>query len=525
MRFHKFNRQNFFPSIALLAMVGCSSNAASTIPRETSQQSILLPSSSFQNPIVKSIFASAVNKPLSADSDYDQFIDSSVTGNDRITARKFMRFMPPNLRGDFVYYDGSHVVSNNNALIQQSLTMSPQTAASSPSLTSQAFLSRALVSQKRTTQSVGGCEPPYNITTGPWVRMVSNCGFSGGWTVANLPCGETNLTTSTSSGIMYLELRDQNGGNLYEAGLEVPARSGGDTSINPYLANIGLQLNNATGRYSCGTDLVVFAGLVPVAGSVPQFFAMMGAVDGGWNSSLAYATEYTLTIDNPSWLFTNFTGDATPGTDPVGVPTACTGCSITKLTSIAQAGGATWLDGSTFGINSSGQPNIFWKDIRFGEWLQGSDFALSTLQYSENSSAWYAGEDNWPNTNAAYASVDPNGGVVGYQSYDGVDTNGNILTLSQGRSASSFNIPAPPTCALDNHGYCIATTSTSDWAFLCSGGARGHFISPVIVTAYQVLNSRRVLSGYAHSVPEGCPSSATWSPSNPAISLNDPNLP
>jgi hypothetical protein len=356
--------------------------------------------------------------------------------------------------------------------------------------------------------------------------MVSNCGFSGGWTVVNLPCGETNLQ-STETGDMYLELRGQNG-TTYEAGYLVPKYSGNNQNINPYLANIGLQLNNATGRYACGTDLVIFAGLVPVTVSAPQFFAMMGTVDGGWNSSLAYATDYTLTIDNPAWLFTNFTGAATPGTDPVGVPTACTGCSITKLTTIAQAGGVTSSDGSTFGLNSSGQPDIFWEDIRFGEWLQGSNFALSTLQYSENSSAWYAGEDNWPGTNWAYASVDPGGSVVGYQSFDGVDANGNVAALSKGRSASSFTIPAPPTCGLDSHGYCVATTSVFPGigSFVCPIPTnRFHFATSVTKTVYQVLNSRRVLSGYMVMTPVGCPSYATWSPSNPAISLNDPNLP
>jgi hypothetical protein len=207
------------------------------------------------------------------------------------------------------------------------------------------------------------------------------------------------------------------------------------------------------------------------------------------------------------------------------VPTACTGCSITKVTSIAQPQGSENLnDGSFFGVNASSNPSIFWEDIRYGEWQAGSNSSSSTLVYSTNSNSWYAGEENYPNANAAYAQVDPT--VYAFQSYDGVSLVSGAQVQSHKRAASAFNISAPPTCTADSHGYCVATTSTSGGEApisVCDGGQAPYTL--MTYTFYQIRNSRSVLTPYEKLVPKDCPNTVGWRPSNPAITLSDPNLP
>jgi len=476
---------------------------------------------------VKSKFNAAVNADLESDSDFDQYIDASITGDDRVLARRLMRLMPPSMRGDFIYYDGRRVVSNNAALIPHafdlaSLTNKPAATETTPQKT----FSSALSGQRRTVQSVGSCSPPDPYAgSGPYVRMVSNCGFSGSFTIVNLPCGDTNLVNN-DYGYMYLELRDQ-ASNLYEAGLLVPSYSGGETQINPYLSSsTGLSLTNASERYSCGNNLAVMSGLIPVAGATnPMFMAVLGTVSN-WSPSLAFTPTYTVTENDAAWVFTlDPKIAATPGNDPDGVPTACTGCSITKVTSIGQLGGDS-ADGSEFGVDLLGDPSIFWEDIRFGEWLAGSNSTLSTLEYSIFSSTWYAGQENYPNANAAFASVDPT--QYGFQSYDGVSTVAGVSIDSHVRAASAFNMPAPPSCATDTHGYCLAMTtsegtSTAPEATVCGSGQIG-VTTQVTTTIYQVLNTHGVLTAYTNKVPKACPPGA-WSPSNPKTSLGDPNLP
>lgn len=234
-----------------------------------------------RSPVVKSRFAAAVNQLLVSDSDFDRYIDSNIVGRDRLLARRLMRLMPPGQRGDFVYYDGNHVVSNNTALLATALISSAPFRRQSPQRRRAAGIGLSMLARP---MSAGGCSPPDPYGgTGPYARMVSNCGFSGGWSIVNLPCGETNLTQASDYGYMYLELRDQ-AAALYEAGLFVPSYLGGEDQINPYLsATLGLSLNNNSARYTCGSDLAILSGLIPVPNQEPMFMAEMGNVPG-WNA-------------------------------------------------------------------------------------------------------------------------------------------------------------------------------------------------------------------------------------------------
>ncbi|HTD34223.1 MAG TPA: hypothetical protein VK665_11215, partial [Candidatus Elarobacter sp.] len=57
-------------------------------------------------------FNDAVGLDL-ADADYGKFVDPRVQGADRARALKFLRLMPKNMRGDFVYIDNSGRILSN----------------------------------------------------------------------------------------------------------------------------------------------------------------------------------------------------------------------------------------------------------------------------------------------------------------------------------------------------------------------------------------------------------------------------
>jgi|SRR5665213_51296 len=101
----------------ILAMCGCSRSGVSVVPRPTGSNATSgAAAASDPGWSVPDRFASAIGKRLN-DKAIDSYIDASVVGRDRDLARKIMKMMPPNRRGDFVLYDGARVLSNNAALI------------------------------------------------------------------------------------------------------------------------------------------------------------------------------------------------------------------------------------------------------------------------------------------------------------------------------------------------------------------------------------------------------------------------
>ncbi|HTD32972.1 MAG TPA: hypothetical protein VK665_04890, partial [Candidatus Elarobacter sp.] len=176
-------------------------------------------------------FATAIGKRL-RDQDIDQYIDSSVVGADRVLARKLMRMMPSNRRGDFVLYDGSRIISNNRALVAQTkLIERPQTQI----IATPRGTGRVAASSMRQTRANGSCAPPYHPGTGPYIRTVGACGFTGAWSIVNLACNTTMMYDPREAGYMYVELRDASGG-LEEAGMFTKTGLAGQNDINPYLS-------------------------------------------------------------------------------------------------------------------------------------------------------------------------------------------------------------------------------------------------------------------------------------------------
>lgn len=62
-------------------------------------------------------FGDANGLPLTTDADYARFIDPGVAGADRSLAIKLLKFMPPEMRGDFIYVNQyGRILSNRVAL-------------------------------------------------------------------------------------------------------------------------------------------------------------------------------------------------------------------------------------------------------------------------------------------------------------------------------------------------------------------------------------------------------------------------
>jgi hypothetical protein len=270
-------------------------------------------------------FAEAIGRHMDArgtDTLIEKYIDPSVKGSDRTLAHGLMRMMPVGMRGDFLYYDGKRLLSNNPALIPYAQFVQrpkPSTVQSIGKGTNAASVGRQGAANRHTS-SAGQCSPPDPYGgTGPYVRMVGNCGFNGGWGVVKLPCNTTHLAKSTEGGYMYFETRDQ-AGNLFEAG----AFTKDGAVIDPYEAHFSQQLNNANARYQCGNYLGILAGLInaPVPGQTVMYWASIGTIVN-YNPQNAFSPTETITENNPAWFFIVAPGNNfnQASTDAAGVPT------------------------------------------------------------------------------------------------------------------------------------------------------------------------------------------------------------
>ncbi len=63
-------------------------------------------------------FSEARSLPLATDGDYGRFVDPAIGGADRVLAITLLKFMPPHMRGDFIYVNEfGRVLSNRAALV------------------------------------------------------------------------------------------------------------------------------------------------------------------------------------------------------------------------------------------------------------------------------------------------------------------------------------------------------------------------------------------------------------------------
>jgi len=505
---------NLLPIILLgLRMTPAAATPASVVPL-TLEQPIVVPNR----------FAAAVNRSLS-DLEIDSYIDSGVRGPDRALAHRLLKMMPPNLRGDFVYYDGKRLLSNNIKLLTQA-RVSPNKARGLT--TASNSLNPMPQAQKKHDVSFDACSPPDPYpNSGPYVREVSRCGFMGGWGILNLPCYTTSMKFPTENGFTYMEFRDASA-RLYEAGLFAHYGTPNAQDINPYLsASFGATLQNPSARYSCGQDLALFAGIEAQAGSNQLLFVGIGNVVGGYNPIAEWLSAYGVYTSNTAWLFQAVGGDfAHPGNDAAGIPTACRLCSISKVTSIGQS--SDMQSGSSFGINPITSKNaLHYDEILFGEWTRAC--GNQCLQYSSLGGLWYAGQQTYP-TNRFARSTFKRDGLV-YESYDGVTT-GPVYTSSLREADGAFIHSEPPTCNFDSKGYCLGKVVDERKTHQPCGYDGPKFtVGPM----YFVVVDR---SGVLHDFiwywrgtpkqldPHHCIQTVEWlSPGSPAYVLGDGNLP
>lgn len=434
-----------------MILVNCGSHTMSVNPSANRLRSLSnnqsQPSNVFANG-VPDVFAAAQSKDLT-DADLDTFIDKSVTGPDRILARKFMRMMPPGMRGDFVYIDShDHLITNNPRLLPGIRITHPN---------AQSF-GRNLTPSGRTLHKLSGyeyvspCSPPNapDIKThGPYERQVSKCGFTAGITFLHLYCGHTQLA-STSGGYMYMELQGNGVGlpakSLSEGGLFVPA-PGNDHSINPYVSVPGnnQQMVNGTARYDCNYDLGFESGATQDGRYI---FTASGQLPSSCTPQAAFCSGNQFRYDKQAWLFANAPSDITGlSSDAAGVTTPCINCSISRVTGVAQGNNIDFYtaNGDRFGADPNGGVWIHYMQTAFGEWesncTPGTN--LCTFDYSLIPTKYYGGYQYYPGTFNAASLINPSlAATYGpWESWDGINvTPGRTSDLT---ASGAFTLTLP----------------------------------------------------------------------------------
>ena len=474
---------------------------------------------------VPDVFAQARGLSLRP-ADFDRYIDPSVQGQDRALARRLMAYMPSTQRGDFAYLspDG-RLISNNPPLLRYI------TVRHSSRRRGGEFFRRA-----REFDYSNPCSPPDPGTGGPYVRQVPQCGAAAAWGFVNVTCGTTQFVNG-DTGYLYMEIASEAGEILYEGGLQYNS----DSSIQPYAveSDLGrLSMNNGNVHYACGQNLVTVAG---VTWDGAFTFTEEGQLSGSCSPQAFFCNGQEFTPNNGSWLFwaapQSFA--SYPGIDSAGLGTPCTGCSVSRVTAIAQpseTGQVGYsLDGSFFGIAASNQASINWMQIAYGEWQPDCypGTTLCTFDYPSDPTANYGGPQYYPNSFLSQSIVSGIPGYGPYETWDAINMTGASKTLSAG----PFNEPLPPLpCTLDSKSYCA---SISDEQILTKEECVPDHQPPGSYPYrfdywYQVFNNHKIVAVdgntrvYRLDRTTCHPTvllSSTWAPQEPQVQFSDPNLP
>jgi hypothetical protein len=496
------------------------------------------------------VFALARNRSLS-NADIDAFIDPSVKGSDRQLARALMAAMPANSRGDFIAVErNNHLVSNNPSILRFASVSTSFRASNKIRL--QAEHKRFGRSETSALSRNGirptfftSCGPP-SSNTGAYVRDVSACGMTDGWGFVNVTCGSSHLAYG-DQGNMYMEITGSGGsvnGTLSEGGLQFNS----DTSIQGYVrtsypANQGtgyqtMNYSNPGYHYGCGQNLTITHGISGAASN--WIYTMVGQLPSNIDPEEQYVnmdSEFFYP-DNYVWLWTPPGADMNGPSfafDPAGYKTPCLQCSVAKVDSIAQPNGYV-EDGSTFGDINGSQNGIHWLEVIFGEYASsctGQAGGTCQIESSADPAVYYAGTENYPN--AVVAQDNSYGTSWGpYEGYDGLFVGGG--GIQQQRASGPFTEPLPPMpCSPDADGQCVVQSSyVSSGA--CDTGIKGPHGSDIFTygsiardIVYRKSSPVKFLESATETVtvPSRAPCTLTirWSPGEPRVQYNDPNLP
>lgn len=557
-----------YTGIALLLLVSvtaCGSRANTGLPAVGANAGAPGPSITdfgdvkFASSPVHSRFAAARNKRLSVN-DLEKYIDPSVVGNDRVLARRFMAYMPANLRDDFVYLapDG-HLVSNNPDILPYAkVTRGPTPlaqASASPGGQPIAVSSKA---RRPRTDWSDPCSPknPPDQPKGAYVRMVSYCGFTAGWGFVTIPAGTSYMPYDFSqgkyldNGHVYFEIEGPTNANVGQYGT---LTEGGfeyynDNSIAPYARSTAPEyINNGSGgyigltggqnRYHAGDLLFLTHGLTA---DHKYVYMCGGNAPSGLNPRTAWLTSQVFTPQNAGWYFLDAAPDMASQattTNRARQTTPCISCSVSKVVSIAQTTTTTWQpDGSYFGAGSNFlSDNIRWDQVAFGVYLSNctKGTSLCTFQASGNPAIYYGGPQYYPYQGVSNTHPYPSG-YGPYQTYDSVNLSGQTGFDNIRSAGGPFDDTLPPSCAPDSYGYCVAMTTgaplqqqymtcnvsgyaAQEWLWT---GQQGYYIEgPDQLLMYYSYN------GVDPNSPVDCGDQPWWSPAEPSADLADPNLP
>ncbi len=498
---------------------------------------------------IPDVFAAARGMALSP-SDYDAYIGPGVMGADRELARQIMGYMPANQRGDFVYVFPSGRLLSNNPAILRYMHLTAETPPNDisrpvPVIGGRQPLSVGRPATIRPQNYSSACSPPDPGTGGPYVRQVSQCAATAGFSFVNVQCGSYYFA-SGDQGNLYMEITNNSVNNsgsqaLFEGGLQFNASG----TIQPYAAqspggNLTSHLTNSNVYYSCGTDMVIVSG---ITWDSLMTFTEIGIVPPSCVPEYQFCAGQIFTPQNAAWMFYPSPFGSTPGYDAgMGENTPCTNCSISRVTTLAQSSEQYVvgynLDGSYFGVNPSGGTAIHWMQTAYGHWetdcVPGT--TLCTGHYPIDPSTNYGGPQPYPSgcCVASYISGIP--GLGPYESWDGID----MVSTSAALKAGAFAEPIPPLpCTLDALGYCADYTykDTTGKCLLHGRPETYRTFTWSDVKSYRVYKQTypRWTGSATHTITWGPPTplckdpqtvtSDVWSPYEPKIQFNDPNLP
>lgn len=495
---------------------------------------------------VPNVFEAARGRYLTY-SDLGKYIDPSVTGADREMARHLMALMPINQRGDFIYVSrNGRLLSNNPARLRYVTLTYRRATPQNRKMGVSPVLGRGWNEGPNPDDYQSPCSPPNPPSNphGAYVRNVSQCGFAAGWAFVNLPCG-TTVMNDGDQGYLYWELRG-NAGSLVEGGLNyysdhpsgVPP-TGGQA---PYLRSSAIgnggyeTLTNGSARYDCGQNMGIFHGAaLPSAGQLT--FTEVGIVPSNLDPQTEWLNSQIVTLENAAWLFgpapSDVTGDSI---DNAGFETACGGCSISQVTSIAQNANNYNSDGSFFGV-SVGQNAINWLQVGMGDW--GGDCypgsTLCTFYVAADPTGYYGGPQYYPDSNISQSNFFL-AGYGPYETFDGILLPGGS-PITQRTALGGFNEPLPPLpCTLDSQNFCsVATINKIMRTAECTNNqGQNVSVTQILDTWWETYSVRTIQQPVDYEtqtysvVQRGCQRrliSTVWTPGEPKVLYNDPNLP
>jgi hypothetical protein len=366
-------------ALGLVAVLfGCSGGARSVlsapqVSQGQSARSMRLSSSSDPRS-----FASLVGKNIT-DSDIDRFIDPTITGSDRVFAKTFMRWMPKNWRGDFVYISSGGRVLSNRPEIRDSM----------------ARVRMTLPGEARSTsiRPATSCYAPAGGgTTGPYLREYSNCGVTAVTAYVTIPCNDAVLGSNEGGFVYSGEFGESSG--AVDAGLVYTNLGAIEPFMNPFPTASNVMWTNQGQRYQCGGDLeLIYA---PYPPNYAQLYLVTG-IPSPLPASPQSTPPPSTSLNDAAWvLFDKPSADfSDPGIDSTGDSTDCMGCVVKRMTSIGQNGGQNGFDGSCFGAClGPSDASIIWGPVVMGHVTSCSGLPFCSMEWWLDG-RWYGGLETW----------------------------------------------------------------------------------------------------------------------------------